>query len=207
MDEGGADLAAEAGTQRRERPLRADARRNRDRLIAVAGTAFAEHGVGTSLEDIARRADVGIGTLYRHFPTRERLVEVVYAREVKALSDAADGFLSDRAPVAALEAWLLRLLDYAAAKRGMMDSLHLIASANPKFFSEFSGFMTDSLDKLMQAAIAEGSIRSDLDSADVLQAISGIFKAPDTPDWRERSRRLVSLVMGGLRWGAPAPSA
>jgi AcrR family transcriptional regulator len=188
-----------------ERNLRADAQRNRDTLIEVAGQAFAEHGIDTSLEEIAERARVGIGTLYRHFPTREHLVEVVYRREVEALCKAAEELLKKYPPDKALAEWMQRFVDYIAAKRGMANSLKLLLASNSEFFAEASGKIPAALQRLVDAAITQGSIRADIESSDLLQALSGIYGAPQTPDWRERSRRLVTLLMDGLRWGAKKP--
>ncbi|HTN97865.1 MAG TPA: TetR/AcrR family transcriptional regulator [Nordella sp.] len=185
-----------------EKSLRADAQRNRDKLIEVAGQAFAEHGIDTSLEEIAGRAKVGIGTLYRHFPTREHLVEAVYRHEVEALCQAADDLARKHPPDKALAEWMQRFVDYVAAKRGMANSLKLLLASNSEFFAEASGKIPAAVQRLVDAAIAQGSIRSDIDSSDVLHALSGVYNLPQTPDWRERSRRLVTLLMDGLRWGA-----
>lgn len=187
--------------------LRADAQRNRDKLVKIAGLAFAEHGIDTSLEEIAERAQVGIGTLYRHFPTREHLVEVVYRHEVEILCQAADDLARKHPPGQALAQWLQRFVDYMAAKRGMADSLKLLLASNSEFFAEASGKIPAALQKLIDAAIAEGSIRADIDSSDVMHALSGIYGGPQTPDWRDRSKRLVALLMDGLRWGAKRPQA
>jgi AcrR family transcriptional regulator len=186
----------------RPKRLRADARRNRDKLVEIAAAAFAEHGVSTSLEDIARRAGVGIGTLYRHFPTREHLVEVVYRREVEALCAAAGDLARQYPPDVALAEWMQRFVDYIAAKRGMANSLRILLTTNSELFADTSGLVVLALRRLVEAALADGSIRSDIESSDVLHALSGIYAAPDTPDWRDRSRRLVSLLMDGLRWGS-----
>ncbi|WP_342643826.1 TetR/AcrR family transcriptional regulator [Rhodoligotrophos ferricapiens] len=188
--------------QTAERPLRADARRNREKLIEVAAAAFAQYGVDASLEEIARQAGVGIGTLYRHFPTREHLVEVVYRREVESVCAAAEELARTLPPDAALEQWMQRFVDYIATKRGLAASLRVLLTTNATFFSETSGRVTHALGKLVENAIASGSIRGDIDATDVLHALTGIYAAPDTPDWRERSRRLVSLLMDGLRWSA-----
>jgi AcrR family transcriptional regulator len=185
-----------------EKRLRADASRNREKLVEIAGHAFAERGGDASLEDIARQAGVGIGTLYRHFPTREHLVEVVYRREVEALCAAADELAQHQAPDVALAEWMQRFVDYIAAKRGMANSLRILFDANSEVFANTSGMVALALQRLVDAAIADGSIRSDIDISDISQALSGIYSAPDTPDWRDRSRRLVSLLMDGLRWGS-----
>jgi AcrR family transcriptional regulator len=184
------------------RPLRADARRNRDRLVEVAAQAFAELGVDGSLEDIARRAGVGIGTLYRHFPTREHLVEVVYRREVEGLCAAADELLAARPAGDALAEWMQRFVGYIAAKRGMAESLKLLLQSKSDLFAETSGKIPAAFRRLVEAAVAEGSIRADIEPADILQALSGIYGAPDTPDWQDRSRRLMRLLVDGLRVGA-----
>jgi len=183
--------------------LRADALRNREKLIETAAAAFAEGGVQTSLEDIARRAGVGIGTLYRHFPTREHLVEVVYRRELEALCTAAEELSRIHPPDVALGEWMQRLVGYIATKRGMADSLRILMTTNSELFAEASGKIPQALRGLVEAAAAAGAIRRDIDATDVMQALSGVYSAPHTPDWHERSRRLVSLLMDGLRSGAP----
>jgi AcrR family transcriptional regulator len=185
-----------------QKPLRADARRNRDKLVEVAAQAFAEGGVDTSLEEIARRARVGIGTLYRHFPTREHLVEVVYRREVEGLCHAADELAEHHPADVALELWMQRFVDYIATKRGLATSLRLLLSTNSTLFSDTSGRVSGALRKLVEQAAAAGKIRADVDTSDVMHALGGIYSAPSTPDWRERSGRLVKLLMDGLRFGA-----
>jgi len=179
--------------------LRADARRNRDKLIEVAAQAFAENGVETSLEDIARKASVGIGTLYRHFPTREHLVEVVYRRELQNLADAADELAGTCAPDAALEQWMFRFVAYMATKRGMASSLKIIASSNSDMFAEGFGRIRSSFGKLLSAARDEHLIRTDICQTDLMHALSSIYSIPDTPEWRERANRLIGLLMDGLR--------
>ncbi|TGS16243.1 TetR/AcrR family transcriptional regulator [Mesorhizobium sp. M2E.F.Ca.ET.209.01.1.1] len=184
------------------KPLRADAQRNRDRLVEVAAQMFASDGVDASLEEIAKRAGVGIGTLYRHFPTREHLVEVVYRREVEGLCHAAEDLAREHPADVALELWMQRFVDYIATKRGLATSLRLLLTANSTLFSDTSGRVSGAMRSLVQAAAAAGKIRADVDSSDVMHALGGIYSAPNTPDWRERSGRLVKLLMDGLRFGA-----
>ncbi|MBZ9854206.1 TetR/AcrR family transcriptional regulator [Mesorhizobium sp. CA13] len=184
------------------KPLRADAQRNRDRLVEVAASVFAERGIDASLEEIARRAGVGIGTLYRHFPTREHLVEVVYRREVEGLCAAAGELAAKHPSDVALEEWMRRFVDYIATKRGLATSLRILLTANANLYSDTSGRVSAALRQLVEAAVADGTIRGDVDASDVLHALGGIYSAPDTPDWRDRSRRLVRLLMDGLRFGA-----
>ncbi|MDX8448079.1 TetR/AcrR family transcriptional regulator [Mesorhizobium sp. VK3C] len=185
-----------------QKPLRADARRNRDKLVEAAAQAFAADGVDASLEEIAKRAGVGIGTLYRHFPTREHLVEVVYRREVEGLCQAADELARDHPADVALELWMQRFVDYIATKRGLATSLRILLTTNSTLFSDTSGRVSNALRGLVEQAAAAGKIRADVDASDVLHALGGIYSAPNTPDWRERSGRLVKLLMDGLRFGA-----
>lgn len=179
--------------------LRADARRNRDRLIEVAAAAFAEKGVETSLEDIARQAGVGIGTLYRHFPTREHLVEVVYRRELESLAAAASELSQKNAPDAALEEWMRRFVGYIATKRGMSNSLRILMTSNSSLFAGSSRLLLGAFGSLLEKAADEGTIRKDIEAMDVLHALSSIYSIPDAPDWRDRSHRLIGLLMDGLR--------
>jgi len=184
------------------KPLRADAQRNRDKLVEVAAQAFAADGVDASLEEIAKRAGVGIGTLYRHFPTREHLVEVVYRREVEGLCHAAEELAAQHPADVALEMWMQRFVDYIATKRGLATSLRLLLTTNSTLFSDTSGRVSGAMRSLIEAAAAAGKIRADVDASDVMHALGGIYSAPNTPDWRERSGRLVKLLMDGLRFGA-----
>jgi AcrR family transcriptional regulator len=185
------------------RAPRADARRNRERLITAAAGAFARSGVDTSLEAIAREAGVGTGTLYRHFATREALIEGVYRHEVEGLVTAAKGLSQTREPDAALAEWMQRFVGYMATKRGMRDSLRLLLESNSPMFAETSGLVPLAFRDLMERAVKAGVIRPDANSADVLHALSSIYSATDGPDWQERSKRLVDLIMDGLRFGAP----
>ncbi|MDX8503646.1 TetR/AcrR family transcriptional regulator [Mesorhizobium sp. VK4C] len=185
-----------------QKPLRADAKRNRDKLVEVAAQAFAQDGVDASLEEIAKRAGVGIGTLYRHFPTREHLVEVVYRREVEGLCLAAEELARDHPADVALELWMQRFVDYIATKRGLATSLRILLTTNSTLFSDTSGRVSGAMRRLTETAAASGKIRADVDASDVMHALGGIYSAPNTPDWRERSGRLVKLLMDGLRFGA-----
>lgn len=179
--------------------LRADARRNRDKLIGAAAVAFAENGVDTSLEDIARRAGVGTGTLYRHFPSREHLVEVVYRRELEGLAAAAAELAEQHPPDVALEQWMRRFVGYIAAKRGMSNSLKLLMSTDSTLFADGFGAIRTALGTLLKTAGETGHIRTDIDTADLMQAMSSIYSMPESPDWRDRSQRLIGLLMDGLR--------
>lgn len=186
-----------------QRRPRADAARNRGRLVEAATRLFAEDGVDTSLEAIARQAGVGIGTLYRHFPTREALVETVYRSKVEALRQASIDLSANCTPDEALEQWMRHFVEYIAAKRGMSESLKRLMESNSPLFAELWGTIPVTLKELMERAALAGTIRSDADSLDVLHALSGLYSTATGPEWRDRSQRLISLLMDGLRFGAP----
>lgn len=189
-----------------DRPLRADAARNRARLLTVAAAAFAEDG-DTPLETIAQRAGVGIGTLYRHFPERGALVEAAYRQEVTALCDAAPALLDGtRTGVDALREWMGRYVRYAAAKRGMGAALRAAAGSDSSLFAETRTRIIAALDTLLAAGRADGTVRPDVDGEQVMLAMGGVWNVPDSDRWAERVRGLLDLVVDGLRYGAGAPS-
>jgi AcrR family transcriptional regulator len=180
--------------------LRADARRNRDKLLRAAALLFAEQGVTAPMEEIARRAGLGIGTLYRHFPTRDALIERVYRREAEALHAAALELQRSLPADEALGQWMQRSLDLLATKRGLGDSLRNLLRDRPDLMAVGRAGFPDRLQELVEAAIASGRIRPDVEVADVMQALSGIYSAPPSPDWRARSGRVIELLMDGLRY-------
>lgn len=187
-----------------DRALRADAKRNRDALLESAGQAFAEHGTAASLEDVARRAGVGIGTLYRHFPTRDALVEAAYRHGVEQLCDSADQLLATQAPDVALEAWMLDFVGYVATKRGLAGTLKLSApDVHAELFAYVHERLRRAIDSLVNAAAAAGKIRSDVDGFDLIRALGGICMVSDSPSWQDQAKRLVTLLLDGLRYGAP----
>ena len=189
------------------RPLRADARRNRDRLIAVALRAFTDPGPEVSLEAIARGAGVGIGTLYRHFPTREALIEAAYRSELERLCAAAPDLLAEQAPDVALRQWMDRLVDYMTAKRGMADALRAVIASGANPFAQSLASMTAAVQSLLDAAAAAGSIRADVPPVDVLKGVSGVSLVAGEPDQRAQAGRLLDLLMDGLRYRSAAPRA
>jgi AcrR family transcriptional regulator len=185
--------------------LRADARRNRDALLEAATAAFTEHGTDASLEDVAKRAGVGIGTLYRHFPTRDALVEAAYRRGVETMCDQADRLLADNPPVLALELWMGTFVGYVATKRGLAATLKQSQDKNAELFASVHARIRASMASLVDASIAAGQIRPDANSADLVRAIGGVCMVSDQPDWQEQAHRLIALLMDGLRYGAPQP--
>ena len=184
------------------RPLRADAQRNRDKLLAAATAAFATDGEGVALDTIAARAGVGIGTLYRHFPTREALVVAAYQHEVDALCAAAADLLATLPPDEALRAWVDHFADYIATKRAMGDALRSAASDSP-LFADTRERILGALRLLLEAGAAAGTLRADVDPRDVMRVMNGIWYLPAGPEWREDVGRMLDLVIDGLRYGAP----
>lgn len=180
-------------------PLRADARRNREKLLVAASRAFVEQGAGASLEEIARQAGVGIGTLYRHFPTREELIAVVYEREMEGVREAGEALEARLPPDEALAQWLQRCLDYMATKRGLGDSLRRLMEQRPDLIPKAQKSFPATLQRLVAAGVAAGRLRADASADDILHAMSGIYLAPQTPEWRQRSGRVLALLIDGLR--------
>jgi AcrR family transcriptional regulator len=197
-DPGAAEPAEALST---DRPLRADAVRNRELLITAAAAAFSAHGAEVPLEDIARQAGVGIGTLYRHFPTRDSLVEAVYRHEVDILVERADQLLDTLPPDQAIEEWMQLFVRHVATKRGMLSVLKPMLSTNPNFSEQTRGRATAAATKLLEAGVAAGTVRADVDGGDLLRAVGGICMSTDQ-ERSEASERLVGLLFDGLRHGA-----
>lgn len=188
------------------RPMRADARRNRENLLESAEAAFSAHGVEVSLEEIARKAGVGIGTLYRHFPTRDALVEAVYRREVELICEAADQLLADLTPQEALAAWMQRFVRYAATKRGLATALKAMVGAESDLFATSHERVQAAAATLLEAAARDDAIRQDVAPIDVLRMLSGICLVSG-PSLEDQAPRLVGFVMDALRYGAQQPPA
>ncbi len=184
-----------------EKPRRADALRNRERLLAAALALFTEQGTDVSLETVAREAGVGVGTLYRHFPTRDALVEAVYLSELDRLHEGAAELLAEHPPGEALARWMDRFVEYAATKRGMSGALQSVIASGRNPYSQSRTKLVGALTTLLDAARAAGAVRDDVDAEDVLLAIGGIWAMSAEPGWEERARRLLGLVMDGLRYG------
>ena len=181
------------------RKPRADARRNRDGLLKAAKTAFAEIGAEASLEEIARRAGVGIGTLYRHFPTRDAVVEAVYRREVQQLADAAPRLIESMAPAEALRAWMRLFIDYIAAKRVIAPALKSLVGGGSALYADSGARINEAIALLVERARASGDIRPDAEPADLLRALIGFAYVNSAPDWEASARRLIDLLIDGLK--------
>ena len=183
----------------RSRKPRADSLRNRDLLLAAGKAAFTETGADAPLEDIARRAGVGIGTLYRHFPTREALIAAVYAREIEQLAASADALLAKRSAGEALEAWLNLLIDYMATKRVVAPALRADPGEGSKLYASSGATILPTLERLTEAARDANDIRPDIGFEDILRMMSGLSLGYEQPGWDAGARRLLSVMMAGLR--------
>ncbi|MEU6237619.1 helix-turn-helix domain-containing protein [Kitasatospora sp. NPDC047058] len=182
-----------------ERPLRADARRNREKILTAAVRMFAAEGLDVHLERIAKEAGVGSATLYRNFPTREALVEAVYRNEVAQLCDAAPALLATKPPHEALHAWTRLFLDYVTAKYGMIDALRAIAATGSSPYGHSREMIQAAITVLMDACAAAGTIRTDISPADLAAALEGIALTSAGPEQRPRAERLLDLTLDGLK--------
>jgi AcrR family transcriptional regulator len=181
------------------RRLRADAQRNRERILEIAKKAFTRSGANISLDDVAKQAGVGAGTLYRHFPTRDALLEAVYRTEVEKLAAAEGEFSKTMPPVEALRAWMLLFVDYIAAKQIIAPALNTIVGGPSKLFETTSGLILGAIQALVDRAIESGDIRSDLDPLDLLRALVGVSNVASVPEWPQSAKRLVEILILGSR--------
>jgi AcrR family transcriptional regulator len=187
-----------AGRKTTGRKPRVDALRNREHLLSAAKAAFAETGPDATLEEIARRAEVGIGTLYRHFPTRDAMVEAVYRREVRQLADAAPRLLESMAPEEALRAWMSLFVDYIATKRVIAPALSALAGAGSDLYATSGAAINGAIGLLVDRAREAGAIRSDVSPADLFRGLIGVAYAKADADWEASARRLVDVLADGL---------
>ncbi len=186
-------------SQPAKRKPRTDALRNRERILEVAKGAFTRHGADASLDDIAKQAGVGAGTLYRHFPTRDALIEAVYRSEVDKLASAAHGFAAAMSPVEALRAWLLLFVDYIAAKHIIAPALNSVAGGSSRLYEGSRSMVQGAIDELVKRAKKSGDVRRDVDASDLLRAVIGVSYVGSGGDWQQSARRLVDILMAGSR--------
>jgi AcrR family transcriptional regulator len=182
----------------RRRP-RADAQRNRERILDVAKKAFTKRGADTSMDDIAKQSGVGPGTLYRHFPTRDALIEAVYRAEVEKLAAAARHFAESMPPLEALRAWMLLFVDYIAAKQIIAPALNTLVGGPSRLYEGSRGQVRAAIETLAKRAIQSGDLRSDLNPFDLLQALIGVALVASSPDWQQSAKRLVDILIAGSR--------
>jgi AcrR family transcriptional regulator len=181
------------------RKPRTDAQRNRERLLEVAKEAFTRSGANASLDDIAKQAGVGPGTLYRHFPTRDGLLEAVYRTEVEKLAASEQKFAETMPPVDALRAWMLLFVDYIATKKIIAPVLNSLVGGHSRVFEASYGQIWDAIRALVKRAIKSGDMRKDLDPIDLLRALIGVASVDTSPDWQQSAKRLVDILIAGSR--------
>ena len=181
------------------RKTRADAQRNRKRILDVAKDAFTRSIGDINLDDVAKQAGVGVGTLYRHFPTREALLEAVYRSEVEKLAAAERRFADSMAPIEALRAWMLLFVDYVAAKKIVAPALNKLVGGPSKLFESTGAQVKGAIHALVNRAIKSGDMRADLDPVDLLRALIGVSNVASGPDWTQSAKRLVEILILGSR--------
>ncbi|WP_420236145.1 TetR/AcrR family transcriptional regulator [Telmatobacter bradus] len=194
------------------RKPRADAQRNRERILEVAKDAFTHSGADASLDEIAKQAGVGAGTLYRHFPTRDALIEAVYRSEVEKLAAAERKFAESMEPIEALRAWMLLFVDHLAAKRIIAPALNSVAGGPAKIYEGSHGLVQGAIDALVKRAVGSGELQPDIVPFDLLRALLGTAFVAPGPGWQQSARRLVDILIAGSRAaiaksGMPYPQA
>jgi AcrR family transcriptional regulator len=197
-------VSGETGVELAKTPRRprSDALRNRERLLEAAKAVFSAGGPEASLEAVARRAGVGIGTLYRHFPTREALFEAVYRREVEQLAELAERLKAEADPLEALRRWLRSNVEFVATKKGMAAALALAAHGSSELSAYSLARLTKALGMLLERATAAGAIRADIGPEDLLRTLMGMCIIHDRPGWQASVLRLVDVFVDGLRGGS-----
>jgi AcrR family transcriptional regulator len=183
----------------KERKPRADALRNRERILDEAKQAFTREGADISLEELARQAGVGTGTLYRHFPTREALLESVYRAEVAKLAQEEQRLSAMLSAPDALRAWMLLFVDYIAAKKIIAPALNSIVGGSTELFESSGAQVKHAIGTLVTRAVASGDIRADLDPLDLLRALVGVSNVASAPEWQQSAKRLVDILLLGSR--------
>jgi AcrR family transcriptional regulator len=181
------------------RKPRADALRNRERILEVAKEAFTQQGANASLDEIAKQAGVGAGTLYRHFPTRDELIEGVYRNEVEKLAAAAARFAETMSPLEALRAWMLLLVDYIAAKHIIASALNSVVGGPSRLYEGSRTTIQGAIDQLVKRAKKSGELQKDLDASDLLRALIGVSHVGSGADWQQSAKRLVDILIAGSR--------
>jgi AcrR family transcriptional regulator len=182
-----------------QRKPRTDAQRNRERILEVAKEAFTRHGAEASLDDIAKQAAVGPGTLYRHFPTRDALIEAVYHTEVEKLAAAQRVLSAKLPPVDALRAWMMLFVDYIAAKHIIAPALNSVVGGASRLYESSRAQINGAIDALVKRAIKSGEIRKDVEPFDLLRALIGVSHVGAGPEWQQSARRLVDILITGSR--------
>lgn len=190
---------AQKSVQAAPRKPRRDAQLNRERILEIAKAAFTRHGAEASLDEIAKQAGVGAGTLYRHFPTRDALIEAVYRVEVEKLAAAEHRFAAAMPPIEALRAWMLLLVDYIAAKHIIAPALNSVAGGPSRLYEDSRSLVQGAIEELVKRAKKSGDVRRDIDASDLLRAVIGVSYVASAGDWQQSARRLVDILIAGSR--------
>lgn len=179
------------------RRLRADAQRNRARILEVAKEVFTRDGAAGSLDEIARQAEIGPGTLYRHFPSREALIEAVYRSEVEKLAAAEQRFAAAMPPLEALRAWMFLFIDHVSEKRLIIPAMDSVPGGSLRLIEGARGLIHSTFVRLIERAVASGDLRADTHPDDLVRALIGVFHTTAIPGWEESARRLVDILIAG----------
>lgn len=186
------------------RKTRADAQRNRARILEVAKQVFTRDGAAASLDDIARQAGIGPGTLYRHFPTRDALIEAVYRSEVEKLAAAGQHLAATKPPLEALRAWMFLFIEHVSQKKLIIPAMDTVAGGSMRLIESSRSLIHGAFIRLVERAITSGDLRHDTVPEDFVRALIGVFHTASTPDWEQSARRIVDILIAGSR---PSKSA
>ncbi|CAN5637318.1 TetR/AcrR family transcriptional regulator [soil metagenome] len=178
---------------------RADGQRNRERILEVAREAFAQHGTDATMDDIARRAEIGPGTLYRHFPTRDALIEAVFRSQVEKLAAAGQRFADTMRPLEALRSWMVVFIEYVAGKMLILPAMDTVPGGSTRMIEGSRGPIHGTFRGLVQRAVESGELRADTDPDDLIRALIGVFHTTSLPGWESSARRIVDILIDGSR--------
>jgi AcrR family transcriptional regulator len=192
-------MMTKTNSQSAPRRPRSDAQRNRERILETAKVAFTRRGADASLDEIAKQSGVGAGTLYRHFPTRDALIEAVYRSEVEKLAAAGRSFGAAMPPIDALRSWMLLFIDYIAAKHIIAPALNSVVGGPSRLYEDSRSLIQGAMDELVKRAKKNGDVRRDLDASDLLRVVIGVSYVGSGHDWQQSARRLVDILIAGSR--------
>jgi AcrR family transcriptional regulator len=181
------------------RKPRTDAQRNRERILEVGKQAFTRHGANATLDEIAKEARVGPGTLYRHFPTRDALIEAVYRTEVEKLAAAEQKLSQSMTPIEALRAWMILFVDHIATKQIIAPALNAYVGGASKLYEGSRSQVQQAIESLVKRAVKSGDVRKDVEPFDLLRALIGVSHVGSGPEWKQSARRLVDILISGSR--------
>ena len=181
------------------RKLRTDAQRNRERILEVAREAFMQYGSQATMDDIVRRAEVGPGTLYRHFPTRDALIEAVFRTQVGKLTAAGERYSVSMGPLEALQAWMLKFIEYVVSKLLILPAMDSVPGGSARLIEGTRGVVYSTFRSLVQRAVESGDLREDTNPDDLFRAFVGVFHTTSIPGWESSARRIINILIEGSR--------